>query len=984
MAGPSLSPVLVGRVDELAAARRALDRPGSVVAILGEAGVGKSRLAREVAALATAEGRLVLTGNCFDRGQAALAPVTSAIRQHTRQLDAQALDDLFTGQARLASHLFPELSGLSTQKTLVAPVRAADVVDAVSLILQRIATGQSALMVIEDLQWAGPDTMDLVVALAQRAHDVPFSLIVTSRAEAGASTPQLSALEALRDCPRTIAIALRPLAAADARDMVDAMSVGGIDDSLADSIVRRSHGVPLFVEELYDTARTVASVGHGAIDSRAPGGVPVAISEAILARVRTLHPDALRLLTVAAVAGEQIDRRLTATAAGSSVARVEQALQVAAAFHLVKEDDDSDGVRWSFRHALIRDTLLGELRGVERRRAHVQVAEALRAQYGADIAHVAARVCQHYRAADEPGDAMPYALEAARHAVRRGARAETLTHFRLALRLAGESAADPLPVLLEAADASFLILDDDQTGEFAREARRLANRRGDRLAEARALTYMARLAYRAAGRLEEAISLSEDALALCTGLDAYVEADVIEHLVAWTDHATRDASPPLITRGLDLARAAGNRRALAALELQVARSAISADAAEAACSRAIGAARASGDLATEALVLGNSAYVLVERGRLDRARELALEDLELTDFVPADRSWVLALLGWIAALRGEFEDALRWTDQVPGVTDAITRIIVNRTRVEVALRRGDLAEARRAASAVEPHERAPAEHQVALRVQVASDPSAAQPAARAMIAGEWPPGPSKANLAAAPWAVVHVARALVRTGQETLARELADAVLTGSPSRGQQDPGSGAAADVLRGIAAMVARDYATAEAVLRRAADAFGEAPMPARRVEALTELAAAQSAAGRKDDAAASLAAAHAVASDIGAWSLVDRAAAAARALGVRSLGSSRDRAGLGELSERETDVARLVAEGCSNAEIASRLFLSPRTAANHVSNILSKLGVRRRSEIARWAVENGLVGTTAGAADSSVRSRARLTVVDGSGGT
>lgn len=977
MARP-LSPVLVGRTEELGCVRQALAEPGSVIAILGDAGIGKSRLSREASALFAADGNLVLTGYCLDRGQTALAPITTAIRQHTRLLDDKGLGELFSGPARLASRLFPELAGKHSQCLPVAPVRTKDVAAAVSCVLRRLAEERPVLIVIEDVHWAGPDTADLIVALAQRSRDVPFSLIVTARAESVDHDQPFAALTALRALPGMTEITLRPLTTSEAREMVFTLSAAAIDGELAATIVQRSQGVPLFVEELCEAARSERSSASAVSLSTDTAHLPGTISDAILARLRALDADTMRILRLAAVAGEQIDRRLTAVAAGASVEQVDHALRLAYGHRVVSEVEDADSINWKFRHALTRETLLGELRGADRRRAHVQAAEALRSRFRRDLGPVAVQISQHYVAADEPADALTFALEAARHAARQGAPAETKTQFQLALRLASETGADPLPTLIEAADACFYVVGDDQTTEFAREARRLANGRRDRVAEAKALTYMARVAYRTAGRLEESIALSEEALALCTGLDDHAEAEVIEHLVTWKHGTARDAPPALVARGLELARGSGNRRALAGLEIVSALSATSADEADAAFSLAVAAAVACGDALAESLALGNGAYAMMERGRLRRARELAFEALRASDLVPDLRPWVLALLGWISALRGELVDALRWADEVPDVTDAITRSLVNRTRVEVALRRGDMAEARRAAFAVDPSERAPSEHQVALRVEVTLDPSVAPPAARAMIAGQWPPGPFKGNPAPAPWAVVPVARALLHAEEYPLVRELADTVL--SQVRGGDDPGSRAAADLLRGLAAMADHEYVNAAKVLHRAVDASADAPMPARQVEAMLELADAQSAAGQGAKATATLADAHRIASDIGAWALVDEVAAAARTRGIRIATRPRDRAGLGELSDRETDVARLVAEGCSNAEIAGRLFLSPRTAANHVSNILSKLGIRRRSEIARWAVENGLVGMTAGAGDSTVRSRSRLTIVDG----
>lgn len=988
---PQTSPVLVGRDDEISSVRQALAKPGSIVAIRGEPGIGKSRLARESAVIAASHGYLVLTGYCLGRTGAPMAPISTALRQQTRILDDAAVAKLFVGPARLAAHLFPELARPRVPETAAALARTQDVAAAISVILQRLAEERPMLMVLEDLHDADADTASLLIALARRAHSVPFSLIVTARTE-GADQAQLDAsLAMLSGIPGATEIDLQPLPPSEAREMLAELTPEAIDDVVVDSIIVRSHGVPLFIEELYEASVSRRAGGNEGTSARTPD-IPSVITDAVLSRMRALDPDAVGVLQLAAVAGERIDRRLIAAAAGVSVEQLDDVLALGIGAHLVTESDSADGTQWSFRHAITREALLSELRGIERRRAHGQVAAALRSRYEADAGPVAARISQHYIAADEPCDALAFALEAARYARRRGAPHETSMQFQQALHLARECGSDPLPILLEAAHASFpLRTGNDETSHFAREAQRVAARRGDRLAEARALLYIARAEWRTHGRVNEAVAYGDQALALCAGHDDHLESDVLAALLNWKLILSRDEDASLTARAFALARASGNHRALSGLERRAGVAAAAGDDAYAAFMRAATEARAARDAIAETAALAEGAAVLFTHNRPRLARQLALEALEASELVADERPFVLGLLAHMAALSGEYTAALHWLAEVPDDADTMTLTNANFTRAEIAVRQGDASAARRAAFARDELERWPAEHQHALRVQVAFDPAAARPAAEAMIAGQWPPGPIKWSVAFRPSPVLFVARALRRAGEVTLMRQLANLVLTASdrvsdaagPRIALGTATTGAEAifvEVLRGLVALADCDYGAAQTALSRAVRDLAAVPFPAHQVEAMIELAEAQASAGRRTKAALTLAEAHRLASDMTAWALAERAIAVGRAQGLRIGSRRRDRSRGVVLTDRECEIATFVAEGYSNAEIAQRCFITTRTAANHVSSILSKLEFRNRSEIARWAAENGLVGRK-GDEVGAARNRSGFKVVGGS---
>jgi len=200
-------------------------------------------------------------------------------------------------------------------------------------------------------------------------------------------------------------------------------------------------------------------------------------------------------------------------------------------------------------------------------------------------------------------------------------------------------------------------------------------------------------------------------------------------------------------------------------------------------------------------------------------------------------------------------------------------------------------------------------------------------------------------------------RALLRERElDALARLVTDLeALTPAPY-----PHNLAALRFCQGLAAAAEDEQDEARARLQEALAVYRAIPYPAREAEAALALAAMEWQAGNTEASVAAAETARTIAERIASPSLLAEATAHLRRAGARVPGVTlRGRATghPGRLSTRELEVASLVAQGCSNAEIARRLFLSERTAANHVGNILTKLDLRSRAQIARWATENGV---------------------------
>jgi predicted ATPase len=457
-------PVHVGREEELAALRTTVTSVrsgGRTTLIGGDAGVGKSRLSNEAVRLAEAEGMLVLPGACSEGASAAYAPVVAALRRHTRRLDTGALRELFDGPARLAATLLPELAETLELGDLGANIAPEHLHAAAWQLFTRLGAERPVLLLLEDLHWADLDTLRLVAHLVAEAPTLPLWLVVTYRLdELHRRHPLTPVLARIRRAGSVEEIRLAALGREELRVMISALfGDTEVGDEFLDTILERTAGNPFFVEEL-----CAVLVERGDIYERdgdfhrrnlTDMELPETVRETLLARLGRLEREDVELLQLAAVAGERVDPRVIAQAAGVGDDAVDRAMVSALDHHLLTERRDAGAPTYAFRHALTREALAEDLIGPERRRAHRRIAEALATVWADDVDTVAAELSEHHGEAGDVAKAAEYALRAARRAVAQHAPAVAAAQFGRALRLIPDEAEDRPSVLVEAAEATF-------------------------------------------------------------------------------------------------------------------------------------------------------------------------------------------------------------------------------------------------------------------------------------------------------------------------------------------------------------------------------------------------------------------------------------------------------------------------------------------------------------------------------------------------
>ncbi|MGH2484825.1 MAG: AAA family ATPase [Ktedonobacterales bacterium] len=435
----------VGRQRELAQIERLLARDGPPVLLLsGEPGIGKTRLLQEASQRAALSGWSVLEGGCQRRsGQMPFSPVSEAVERYLRALPLAQRRERLRGCDWLV-RLLPELEvwGLqaSTGWTLAPEQERRLLFLALGRLLENSAGPAGALLVLDDLQWAGSDTLGLVMTLIQSsATSATLRLIGAYRGTEVRPHDALGMLVAdlLRQGLLDHA-ELAPLAERDAATLLERLIGSSAGAALATDIIRRTGGVPYFLTSYAASLRGASN--HQAHASGEPpparvANVPWTITESVRQRVAALPRAGQALLGVVAVAGRFIDRELlfaTAQRFAYAAADTLDGVEAACHAHLLSERG-AEG--YQFTHDLIRETILGDLSAARKALLHQQIGEELETR-STRRRDLAAELAWHFGASGDSERALKYALEAGDLAAAVFARAEAERRYHDALVLA--------------------------------------------------------------------------------------------------------------------------------------------------------------------------------------------------------------------------------------------------------------------------------------------------------------------------------------------------------------------------------------------------------------------------------------------------------------------------------------------------------------------------------------------------------------------
>jgi DNA-binding CsgD family transcriptional regulator len=978
MSGRASGPVLVGRDQQMAALEAAFDsvRQGGPTAVLlgGEAGVGKSRLVSEFATAAAADGACVLVGGCLELGTDGLpfAPFTAVLRDLVHEFGADGVASMLPGRTtRGLARLLPELGEADSGPDIdTDPGEArARLFEEVLSTLDHLARHSPVVLVIEDAHWADRSSRDLLTFLIGNQRAIGgLLIIVTFRSDELHRThplrPMLAALDRIAWVER---MELPRLARHDTTELAAGILGRQLAADVAEALYHRSEGNPLFVETLLD--------GDGELSC----GLPESLRDLLLDSVRRLPEDTQEVLRLASAGSQTTGHALLAAVTGLDDAALTSALRPAVTANVLRAQAGG----YAFRHELIREAVHDDLLPGEHGRLHSRFAEAIDADPSlVPPGRAAVEMAHHWHAAHDSVWALIGAWRAAAQAGRAVAPAERLSLLARVLELwdqvpdaAERIDADHARVLEEAtcaaSDAGELergvalvnsaLKELDPATEPVRVAK-LLEARGhfrkhlgrkefiDDFSAALEIAPAGLPAVRipillAAARCVPMVAMersyAEEALTLAreTG-DAENEADALLTLAMF--HAGIGKQSALGSGPIELiAQARATAERLGAHGLVV-KAAINAShllegagqhelAAEAARQGTVGQGEYYIGPTSRMLLVINQMEPLFALGRWDEVTELArvARDFQCTS-LPLHASTLAVLTGYVALARGNTEVAAEATATATGLlrgTPLLDEHQLPLGRLEIWLRLatdGPAAAAATAAAAIEGYELSGGSPRYA-----------------------WPLVTTAAD----------VCLAAARLGEEVSAlagrlRTIAEKLETSGPVQ-QASRLTFAAAD------AQLSGAFGPAELLgaWDEAAAAWEAVSEPYPQAQALWHAAEAALAGGDRDGAAGRLRVAAGLAAGLGAEPLAHEIAVLARRARIVLDAGVSGVAGESGLTGRELEVLRLVAAGRSNREIAGELFISPKTASVHVSNILAKLGVASRGEAAARAHALGL---------------------------
>ncbi|HEX2577217.1 MAG TPA: BTAD domain-containing putative transcriptional regulator [Aquihabitans sp.] len=414
---------MVGRDGELAGLRGDLDDAlvgrGRIAVLVGEPGIGKTRLAEELAREALAHGAVIGWGRCHDEGGAGafwpwVQVLRTIIERAPRDEVVAALGRGAAVLAQVAPDVHDLVDGLQEPPPLDLEGARFRVHDALTTFLRRLARTQPVMITIDDIQWADPPSLQLLSFLAREITDARLLVLVTYRSVGTPADSDLArALAHVVRQPIARRVDLTGLDREALAALVEA--VGGVQgDDVVTTVHRRTQGNPFFALEvlrLLPERDELAGADPAALRDAVPSGV----RDVIRQRLRALPPDTMDLLGTAAVIGRDFDAATlaatTRTAGEDVLARLQGALDAG-----IVMTDPLTGDH-QFSHGLVNETIYGDLSEVDRARQHHQLAEALEARHGDAAGPHLLEVASH-RARAVPVGAPDRAIAAAAAAAR--------------------------------------------------------------------------------------------------------------------------------------------------------------------------------------------------------------------------------------------------------------------------------------------------------------------------------------------------------------------------------------------------------------------------------------------------------------------------------------------------------------------------------------------------------------------------------------
>jgi DNA-binding CsgD family transcriptional regulator/tetratricopeptide (TPR) repeat protein len=985
---------LVGRSQELAALSAALDAArrghGSVHFVVGEGGVGKTRVITEVTTRAASKGltRIIGRANPVERG-IPYALLGDAFVPLLRSMPASVLQVLARGSVAEFSTMFPALRGEGLAPGPTDDVeRKPRLFDSFARFVQRLAQREPLLITLENLHWADPSSLELFHFLARSATAHPIIFLCSYDETQRDANPELRTTEqSLRslDALRTHRVA--PFTREETHELLRRQfSVAG--ETVAEFVERlhgRTLGNAFFIEEtlemLVGTGVLSDESGHWTGWDLEQLALPRTVRDAIAARLDRLPAESRAVATIAAVAGAQVRHALIEEIANLEPEALLAAIDALRRDRIVVETDVDRELGYEFTHPLLRDVLYSDLSRARARALHGEIADAMERSYGDGALSHADAIALHFLRAEAPKQmdrALKYFIAAGRSALDRGANREATELLDAALAASAPAGHDAETAQI----ASLLARARQRLGDFARAAEligQLAAAADARNDAGRVATYEWRLGVIAflTGRYDDAVAHYNRGLAAAARAGDDVATARLRLARSADSLAVGRATDALadIEISLAIAERIGDPGLLSAVHHALQLQAVWQGPADAA--RRHGALAL--DFATQAqdrAAAWNAEWAMSMHAGLTGDSRGTAEHLKAASALadelrsPVNKMWTAEVEIEYRSGVGEWDAALAIADRT--IADArafsqhvlLPRLLVWSSIIRFARGDVDLATAQmeeawalsgadRAGTGafLNVHAVVPAhvarsawhfarnEYREALAVAEAGLAIADRTGYVAWAIHRLMPMCAEASLWIQDWERVD------RYGDRL--RRLAEQL---------GHPLSHAWADACFALKRMLQGDKPGSIRMLENAALALEAIPFVEHAARLRRKLADSYYESGDTPSAVRELRRIHDVFVRLSARPALDDVRNKMRALGVRPPSRSASD-GAGALTAREVEIARLVAERKSNKEIGASLDISARTVGTHLSNIFGKLGVDSRGALTDLVREGAL---------------------------
>jgi DNA-binding CsgD family transcriptional regulator/tetratricopeptide (TPR) repeat protein len=997
----------VGRSAELALLSKTIDNAAKggarAVFIVGEGGIGKTRLAAAAAELAAKRGWKVVLGRAYPvETGVPYALFSDALVPLVNALDPAALSVLTRGTAADFSYLFPSLTGSTARDRTSSGADASEIkarlLWSFTQFLARLSAKQPLFVMLENLQWADASSLELFHFVARQIEGKKILLLGTyNEAERDSNAVLRSTEQSLRRLDALTVLKLGPLTQPDVQDIVHQMF--GVDGNTTRHFSAMLHdwtrGNPFFIEE---TLKSLSESGALAWkDGRWTGWemenfrLPSTIRDAIQARLDLLSVNARTLANLAAVIGIRAPHDTLAKVSGLSESDMIAGLDELLAQRILEETGTVEAIRYDFTHPLLQQVLYSDLGQAKARLLHATVAEALETLYGDSAPAHADELALHFaraRSRSLANKAVKY-LDAAGHAaLEKYANREAANYLTAALdHLDNEPALADSPryeILTTLARTRQRLGEYDAALGLWKRARKEVIERGARR-ELADIEHRMGLACYWSGKYADALSHYEAGLAeakdaapattvrlrLAKGI-AFQDLGRLMEAQAEVERALASAAAIGVENDALLSRA---HRALLLLYTWTGPLELALEHGTQAIVRAEAAGQsmlewtAHWGMALLAGILGDAKEFMKHIAASDK-----LSDQMHSPLLPL---WSAELFVEYSSATGDWDAALEVGERTIALATTFNqRMLLPRLYVWtglIYLWRGsdekakkyfdlawELAGGEEAGSLDGAGDRpldvpsiVPAHLGLASYYLAKGDP------AEAVRIGE-------AGLAIADrtgYVVWSLQLLLPVVGEAALTARDFDRAASHS-ARMRRDAGrlhhrlGLAYADGCDGLLAWF-RDGDPRRAIdlLRSSADQLEAIPFPPQAARVRRRLAGALMEVGDREEGKRELRKAHAVLARLGATEELSGTREEMRERGVRPPPKT-STSGAAGLTGREIEIARMVAARKSNKQIGEALHISSRTASTHLSNIFLKLGVGSRGELADFARQNGLL--------------------------